>query len=59
MGGGYDFFIGIFIIFRVGFYIIYSISVVIRSKFFWLRIVINGSEKVGMMVDNDVNVNIF
>lgn len=59
MGGGYDFSTGIFTTPRAGLYIIYSTSVATRSKSFWSRIVINGSEKAGMMADNDANVNIF
>lgn len=59
MGGGYDIFNGIFIVFRVGFYIIFSIIVVDRYEIFWLRIVINGSEKVGMMVYNYVSVDVY
>eukprot|EP00105_Crassostrea_gigas_P002460 XP_011414994.2 PREDICTED: complement C1q and tumor necrosis factor-related protein 9-like [Crassostrea gigas] len=59
VGGGYDFSTGIFTTPRAGLYIIYSTSVATRSKSFWSRIVINGSEKAGMMADNDANVNIF
>lgn len=59
VGGGYDISTGIFTTPRAGVYIIFSTNVANRSESFWSRIVINGSEKAGVMAYNDANVNIY
>nr|XP_011414995.2 uncharacterized protein LOC105319246 isoform X1 [Crassostrea gigas] len=59
VGGGYDISTGIFTTPRAGLYIIFSTVVAGRLGSFWSRIVINGSEKAGMMAHNDGNVNVF
>lgn len=59
VGGGYDLSTGIFTAPRAGLYIIHSTVASDRSKSFWSRIVINGSEKAGMMAYSDANINIY
>ncbi|XP_065932281.1 uncharacterized protein [Magallana gigas] len=59
VGGGYDISTGIFTTPRAGLYIIFSTIVAYRRESFWSRIVINGSEKAGMMAYNNANVDVF
>lgn len=50
VGGGYDRRIGVFIVFKSGFYIIFCNVVVDRYGNFTVIIMINGLERVGVMV---------
>lgn len=59
VGGGYDLSTGIFTAPRAGLYIIFSTIVANIHDDFWSRIVINGSEKAGMMAYNNANVNLY
>lgn len=58
MGGGYDLSTGIFTAPRAGLYIIYSTVVAQRNEYFWSKIVVNGSIKVGIMALDDTNNNL-
>lgn len=58
MGGGYDISTGIFTTPRAGLYIIFSTITTDRSESFWARIVINGSEKAGIIAYNYGNVDV-
>lgn len=58
VGGGYDISTGIFTAPRAGLYIIHSTVSSGRIESFWSKIVINGSEKAGMMAYNDANIDI-
>lgn len=58
MGGGYDLSTGIFTAPRAGLYIIFSTNVAGLSNSIWSRIVINGSEKAGMMAYNEANIGL-
>lgn len=59
VGGGFDHSTGIFTAPRAGLYIIFSTIVADHNENFWSRIVINGSEKAGVMAFNDANIDIF
>lgn len=59
VGGGYDISTGIFTAPRAGLYIIFSTIVAAHGESFWSRIVINGSEKAGMMAYNYASVDVY
>lgn len=59
VGGGYDISTGIFTTPRAGLYIIFSTIVAAHGESFWSRIVINGSEKAGMMAYSYASVDVY
>lgn len=59
VGGGYDISTGIFTAPRAGLYIIHSTVASDRRQSFWSRIVINGSDKAGVMAYNAANIDIY
>lgn len=59
MGGGYDKIIGVFIVFKNGFYIIFCNIMDFFYENFWVKIMINGLIKVGVMVYFGLFVNVY